>query len=162
MKRVEIYTDGGCWNHEPTKPGAWAVILYYKVERIEVDGFKRTLANKTARKEISGYAEQTTNNKMELNAAIMGLKKLKEPCSVTLYTDSTYVVKGITEWINVWQKNGWQTSQKKPVRNRVLWKELNELTERHEVKWEWVKGHNGNENNERCDELVQQEIKTNF
>lgn len=146
MKEIRIYTDGGCWNHHSIKPGAWAAILYHKEHR----------------KELSGYEKQTTNNKMELTAAIMSLKKLKEPCSVTLYTDSKYVKKGITEWINIWQNNGWQTTNREPVKNQKLWKELDTLARTHKVKWKWVPGHSGHKENERCDELTQQVIKANL
>jgi ribonuclease HI len=136
MKSVTIYTDGGC------KPnpglGGWGVLLIYgQVE-----------------KTLSGGAAQTTNNQMELTAAITALETLKEPCTVTLYTDSEYVKKGITEWMHNWQRNGWLTASKKPVKNKQLWQRLYAQTQRHEITWEWVKAHAGNVHNERVDQLA--------
>jgi len=145
VKEVIVYTDGGCWNGKRSNPGGWASILQYK----------------NVVKELSGFEPRTTNNRMELTAAIMSLKKLEEPCSVTLHTDSKYVKKGITEWINTWQHNGWQTSARQPVKNKELWVELNTLSKVHKIKWKWVPGHSGQRQNERCDVLVQQAIKEN-
>lgn len=110
------------------------------------------------RKELSGGAPATTNNRMELQAAIEALKALREPCDVELHTDSTYVRDGITKWLHGWKRNGWRTSTKKPVKNADLWKALDAETKRHKVDWKWVKGHAGNEENEKCDELGRDEV----
>lgn len=136
MKSVTIYTDGGC---KPNPgPGGWGVLLIYgQVE-----------------KTLSGGAAQTTNNQMELTAAITALEALKEPCAVTLYTDSEYMKKGITEWMYNWQRNGWLTASKKPVKNKELWQRLYAQTQRHEMTWEWVKAHAGNVHNELVDQLA--------
>ncbi len=135
-KNVDIFTDGGCRGNPG--PGAWACVLKY---------------NGTS-KELSGFEEETTNNRMELRAAIEGVKALKSPCNVRLFTDSQYLRKGITEWIDNWIAKGWKNSKKKDVKNRDLWEELHKLIQGHEVSWHWVKGHAGHEENERCDELV--------
>lgn len=137
---VKIYTDGGCIPN-PGK-GAWAVILTY--------GDKE--------KVITGFENDTTNNRMELRAAIEGLKALKKRCKVVIYTDSEYLKKGMTEWIKDWVKNGWKTS-KGTVKNKDLWDELVELVRKHEVTWEWIKGHNKHPHNERCDKIVKNIIK---
>ncbi len=110
-------------------------------------------------KEISGGALATTNNRMELQAAIEALKCLKEPVAVDFYTDSTYLRSGITEWVPSWKARGWRTAGKKPVKNADLWRQLDELTSKHSITWHWVKGHAGNPDNERCDELVGMEIR---
>ena len=110
-------------------------------------------------KELSEGEFETTNNRMELMAAIMGLESLKRPMPVDLYTDSTYVRDGITKWIHNWKKNGWRTSAKKPVKNEDLWRRLDEAIQRHDVEWYWVKGHAGNPENERADELARQGMK---
>lgn len=143
MKKIEIYTDGAC-SGNPGK-GGYGVILKYK--------------NKE--KELSGYAEETTNNKMELTAVIEGLKALKEACEIDIYTDSQYVKQGITEWIYNWQKNGWKTADKKAVKNAELWQELSEIIKPHKISWHWVKGHSGHPMNERADTLATNEIKIN-
>ncbi len=143
MKKIEIYTDGAC-SGNPGK-GGYGVILKYKNNE----------------KELSGYAEETTNNKMELTAVIKGLKALKEPCEIDIYTDSQYVKQGITEWIYNWQKNGWKTADKKAVKNAELWQELSELIKPHKISWHWVKGHSGDPMNERADTLATNEIKIN-
>lgn len=137
-QRVIIYTDGACQGNPG--PGGWGVVLRYG----------------DAEKTLHGGQPDTTNNRMELMAAIKGLEQLKRPCSVDLYTDSVYVRDGITKWIHGWQKNNWRTSNKKPVKNEDLWKILWPLTQKHNVTWHWVKGHAGNPDNERADELARQ------
>ena len=136
MKQVSIYTDGAC-SGNPGIGGWGALIIYKNVE-----------------KELSGCEENTTNNRMELMAAISALELLKEPCSVDLYTDSQYVKNGITEWINNWIKNGWKNSQKKPVKNKELWLRLVEVADKHQITWHWIEGHAGHEFNERVDKLA--------
>jgi len=136
-KKVEVFTDGACRGNPG--PGGWGALLRY--------GDKE--------KTICGGEKETTNNRMELMAAIEGLKALKGACEVHLTTDSTYVRKGITEWIHGWKKNGWKNSQKKPVKNADLWMLLEEEAGRHhEVQWHWVKGHSGHRENEIADELA--------
>ena len=143
MEEVIIYTDGACSGNPG--PGGWGSILMYK-------------GNK---KEISGGKENTTNNVMELTAVIEGLKLLKFPCKVKLYSDSAYVVNAfIQKWIYGWIKNGWVNSNKEPVKNKELWQELYELTKVHEVEFIKVKGHADNEYNNRCDELARNAIKS--
>ena len=142
MEEVIIYTDGACSGNPG--PGGWGSILMYK-------------GNK---KEISGGKEDTTNNVMELTAVIEGLKLLKFPCKVKLYSDSAYVVNAfLQKWIYGWLKNGWVNSNKEPVKNKELWQELYELTKVHEVEFIKVKGHSDNEFNNRCDELARNAIK---
>lgn len=137
MKRIEIFTDGACSGNPGA--GGWGVILRYK----------------DLEKELSGGEAMTTNNRMELTAVIEGLKALKEPCNITLYTDSRYVMDGIEKWIYAWKKNGWKTTNKKSaVKNVELWQMLDELREKHEIRFVWVKGHAGHPENERCDELA--------
>jgi ribonuclease HI len=140
MKKVTIYSDGGC--HGNPGPGAWAAILQY---------------GKHVR-EITGGTAATTNNRMELMAAIESLNMLKEACDIDIHTDSEYVRNGITQWLAGWKRNGWRTAAKKPVKNADLWQQLDTANARHQVRWHWVKGHAGNDLNERCDELVQQAI----
>ena len=143
MKKVTIHTDGACSGNPG--PGGWGAILAYG----------------EVRKEISGGERQTTNNRMELTAAIEGLRALKERTSVDLYTDSVYVKNGITEWIHAWKRNQWKRRSGKrwlPVKNDDLWKELDRLTGEHDVTFHWVKGHAGDPDNERCDELARQAI----
>ena len=136
MKQLEIFTDGACKGNPG--PGGWgAVIRYGKHE-----------------KEISGGDPDTTNNRMELSAAIQALKILIEPCHVKLHTDSKYVLDGITKWIHGWQRNGWKNASKQPVRNADLWRDLIDAVARHQVEWIWVKGHNGHPENERADRLA--------
>lgn len=139
-KDVIIYTDGGCRGNPGL--GGWGVLL--QCEKGE--------------KELYGSAFDTTNNKMELTAAIEALRALKKPCSVELWTDSQYVMKGITEWIHGWIKNNWKTSSKKPVKNADLWKELLVEAKKHNVDWKWVKGHSGIDGNERADQLANKGI----
>lgn len=136
MKHVELITDGACLGNPG--PGGWAYILRFGEHR----------------RERFGSAPHTTNNRMELTAAIEGLKALKEPCAVNAVTDSEYVLKGITSWVSGWKRNGWKTSAKKAVINQDLWEELDRLVSRHEVKWTWTRGHADHEDNNRCDELA--------
>lgn len=135
-KQVTIYTDGACSGNPG--PGGWGAILLYK----------------ETEKTICGGMKDTTNNRMELMAAIEALKQLKSPCQVILYTDSTYVKNGITHWIEGWKRNGWKNSQKKPVKNADLWQELDQLTNQHHTDWRWVKGHSGDVYNEKADQLA--------
>jgi ribonuclease HI len=140
-KHVDIYTDGACSGNPG--PGGWGAILVYgKVE-----------------KELSGHESDTTNNRMEMMAAIGALEALKSSCKVDLYTDSKYVMQGITEWIPAWKKRGWKTADRKPVKNVELWQRLEEAVARHDIKWHWVKGHDGHDMNERADELARKAIK---
>ena len=138
--KLEIYTDGACRGNPG--PGGWGALLMYGDER----------------KEICGGEKETTNNRMELSAAIFALASLKRPCDLTLYTDSKYVMTGINEWIKGWKAKGWQTAAKKPVKNVDLWKQLDQETQRHTIKWVWVKGHAGNEGNEAADQLANRGI----
>jgi ribonuclease HI len=136
MKRVEIFTDGACSGNPG--PGGWGVVLRYN----------------GATRELSGGEAVTTNNRMELMAAISALNALKEPCAVDLYTDSNYVKEGINSWMAGWKRNGWKTSARQPVKNAELWKELDAARGGHQVTWHWVKGHAGHSENERADELA--------
>jgi ribonuclease HI len=136
VKKIQVITDGACLGNPG--PGGWAVILRFG-------------ANK---KEMFGSEPHTTNNRMELKAAIQGLRALKECCEVEVITDSEYVKNGITSWISNWKKRGWMTSQKKPVVNRDLWEELDEQASRHKMTWSWTKGHASHEDNNRADELA--------
>lgn len=137
MKEVTLYTDGACSGNPG--PGGWGAILIYK----------------DIRKEMSGGDKETTNNKMELTAAIEGLSALKEPCRVKLYSDSKYLIDGITkDWARGWRAKGWKKSDGKPALNIDLWEKILELDEYHEIEYIWVKGHAGNPNNERCDRLA--------
>jgi ribonuclease HI len=133
---VEIFTDGACRGNPG--PGGWAALLR--------TGDKE--------REISGGESHTTNNRMELRAAIEALNALKRPCSVEIHTDSNYVRDGIMKWIHGWKRNGWRTADKKPVKNAELWQELLEAESRHEVRWHWVKGHSGHAENDRVDALA--------
>jgi len=136
LTRVKVVTDGACKGNPG--PGGWGVLI----------------RSGTREKELSGGEKHTTNNRMELTAAIRGLEALNRPCHVTLVTDSVYVKDGITRWIHGWQRNGWRTADKKPVKNAELWQELLAATARHRIDWVWVKGHNGDEDNERADRLA--------
>jgi ribonuclease HI len=133
---VEIYTDGGCAPNPG--PGGWGAILI----------------NGDHRKELKGAEPHSTNNRMELMAAISALEALKRPCVVDIHTDSQYVRNGITQWIKNWKRNGWRTASKEPVKNVDLWQRLDAALHTHEIRWHWVKGHAGHELNERADELV--------
>jgi ribonuclease HI len=135
-ERVIIHTDGACSGNPG--PGGWGAVLQY---------------NGTV-KELKGGASLTTNNQMELTAAIEALNALKRACTVELHTDSVYVKDGLTKWIHGWKRNGWRTSDKKPVKNVELWQALDLATQRHTIEWRWVKGHAGDEMNERADELA--------
>ena len=140
MKEVEIFTDGACRGNPG--PGGWGALLRFNcVER-----------------ELYGGERETTNNRMELQAAIEGLKALKERCSVVLTTDSVYVRSGITEWLANWKKRGWKTAARKPVKNADLWQLLDEQNPRHQVEWKWVKGHSGHRENEIADQLANRGI----
>jgi ribonuclease HI len=136
MKRVTIYTDGAC--HGNPGPGGWGAIL---------------VAGET-RREISGYEPQTTNNRMEMTAALEALGRLREPCEVELFTDSQYLRTGMREWLAKWKRNNWRTSDKKPVKNEDLWRQLDAVAQIHDIHWQWVRGHDGHPENERCDELA--------
>jgi ribonuclease HI len=140
MKKVTIHTDGGC--HGNPGPGGWAVVLEYGQHK----------------RELSGGVPATTNNRMELQAAIEALNALKEPCDIEFYTDSEYVKGGITGWLINWKRNGWRTKSKKPVKNEDLWRALDSQARRHKIKWKWLKGHAGHQGNERCDQLANTEI----
>ena len=137
-KRVIIHTDGACSGNPG--PGGWGAIL-------EFNG--RT-------KELFGGVPDTTNNRMELTAAIESLRALKSPCRVEIHTDSEYLQNGITKWIHGWRKNGWKTAARKPVKNADLWQALTELIAKHQVSWHWVRGHSGHDLNERADELARE------
>ena len=142
MKQVELYTDGACSGNPG--PGGWGAILIYK----------------GTEKELSGGEANTTNNRMELTAVIRGLSALKESCIVELYSDSKYVIDGLSKgWAASWQKNGWKKADKKPALNPDLWGELLSLTEKHQMRYHWVKGHAENPYNNRCDELAVAETK---
>jgi ribonuclease HI len=142
MRSVRLFTDGSC--HGNPGPGGWAALL-------ECDGVRR---------ELSGAEPATTNNRMEMRAAIEGLRALREPCDVEVWTDSRYLVDGISSWIASWKKRGWKTADKKPVKNEDLWRELDDLTTRHRVRWNWVRGHAGHPENELCDRLANAAIAT--
>ncbi len=136
MTHVIIYTDGACSGNPG--PGGWGVVL----------------RSGSHEKELQGGEGETTNNRMELMGAIMGLEALKRPCQVDLYTDSKYVRDGVTQWLANWKRNGWKTAAKKPVKNDDLWKRLDEAIARHTIDWHWVKGHAGEPDNERADALA--------
>ena len=140
MKQVIIYTDGACRGNPG--PGGWGALIKFE----------------SAEKEIFGGQPDTTNNQMELSAAIEGLAALKEPCSVELFTDSKYVMDGITLWIQNWKKNNWRTAAKKDVKNKELWQKLDQLISQHRVQWHWVKGHSGDVGNETADLLANKGI----
>ena len=143
MPEVEIYTDGACSGNPGA--GGWGVVL--RCNGIE--------------KELSGGEENTTNNRMELTAVIRALQALKKKCRITLYTDSRYVMDGVMQWLPNWKVNGWRTANKKtPVKNVDLWQELESLLEKQQIKWVWVKGHNGHPENERVDKLARDEAKS--
>ena len=138
---VHIYTDGACKGNPG--PGGWGAILHYNGNM----------------KEINGYASNTTNNIMELTAVIKAINSLNRPCTIIITTDSTYVKNGITKWIHKWKNKNWITSQKKPVKNKKLWQELDEAIKQHEITWEWVKGHSGHPQNEKADALANEAIE---
>lgn len=138
MKQVDIFTDGSCLGN-PGPGGYGAVLRYKKTEKTLAEGFYLT-----------------TNNRMEMLAAIMALKALKEPCQVTLTSDSQYLRQGITQWIHQWKQRQWKTSNNKPVKNADLWQALDQENQRHQIQWCWVKGHAGHKENEQCDQLARQ------
>ena len=142
-KLVEIFADGSCLGNPG--PGGYGTILRYRKQE----------------KEISGYCPNTTNNRMELLAVIEGLEALKRPSQVRIFTDSNYVFKGITAWINSWQKRNWLNSRKRPVLNRDLWERLLISSKPHQIEWRWLKGHARHPENERCDKLAKQAIREN-
>jgi ribonuclease HI len=140
MKKVVLYSDGACEGNPG--PGGWAAILTYGQQM----------------REISGGVPATTNNRMELIAAVEGLRALKEPCEIEFFTDSQYVQIGISEWLKDWKSRGWKTKEKKAVKNEELWKQLDAEAAKHKISWKWLKGHAGHEINERCDLLARTEI----
>lgn len=137
-KQVDVFTDGACSGNPG--PGGWGAILRWNGQE----------------RQLSGGVALTTNNQMELTAAIKALEALKEKCTVNLYSDSSYVRDGIKSWIHGWKKNGWKTADKKPVKNAELWQALDSARNRHDVSFHWIKGHAGHPENERCDELARQ------
>jgi len=145
LPAVDMWTDGACRGNPG--PGGWAVLIR----------LASTTGTRAREKEVSGGEPLTTNNRMELLAAIKGLEALTKPCRVQLHTDSTYVRDGITRWIHKWRQNGWRTSDKKPVKNAELWQELVDAAEPHRVEWHWVKGHSGHVENDRVDALASAE-----
>jgi ribonuclease HI len=141
---LKIYTDGACKGNPG--PGGWGALLDYEGKI----------------KEINGYSANTTNNIMELTAVIKSLKELNRPCNIIITTDSNYVKNGITKWIHNWKKNGWKTANKKPVKNKELWENLDSLTKSHTIDWQWIKGHSGHPENERVDTLANLAIDKNL
>ncbi len=140
LPHVTIYTDGAC--HGNPGPGGWAALLKF--------------GNKE--KELTGSEPDTTNNRMELTAALEALNALKEPCQIDFFTDSNYLKKGITEWMANWKRKGWKTAAKKPVKNQDLWKALDKAVIRHQINWHWLRGHAGHRENERVDKLARKAI----
>lgn len=140
MKNVELFTDGACRGNPG--PGGWGALLRYQGQE----------------KSIYGGEKTTTNNRMELTAAIEGLRALNRRCNVVITTDSEYVRKGITEWLAKWKVNGWRTAGKKPVKNADLWQKLDDLSQKHEIEWRWVKGHSGHRENDIADQLANKGI----
>ena len=138
---VEIFTDGACSGNPG--PGGWGVLLRWR----------------GTEKELFGGEEESTNNRMELMAAIRALESLKRPMQIVLFTDSRYVMDGITKWIHNWKRNGWRTANKKPVKNDDLWQRLDAAMAGHDIQWQWVKGHAGHEENERADELARRGVE---
>ena len=140
ITKVQVFTDGACRGNPG--PGGWGALLRYN----------------DTEKELYGAERATTNNRMELMAAIQALESLKRPCEVTLTTDSQYVRKGITEWIDNWKRRGWKTADKKPVKNQDLWQRLEAATHQHTIHWKWIKGHSGHTENERVDALANKAV----
>lgn len=136
MKKLKVITDGSCLGNPG--PGGWAAILRYGPHE----------------RSMSGHEPNTTNNRMELTAAIRALQALKEPCEIELVTDSEYLKKGVEQWMSKWKRNGWMTAAKKPVLNQDLWRELDAQLARHQISWHWTKGHADDEDNNRCDEMA--------
>jgi ribonuclease HI len=141
MAAVTIYTDGACLGNPG--PGGWAALIL----------------DENPPRELSGYEPQTTNNRMELRAAVEGLRAIPDGSEVDLHTDSQYVRTGMSEWLARWKRNGWRTADRKPVKNVDLWQELDALAQRHVVRWHWVRGHCGHPENERCDALANEAIR---
>lgn len=139
-KQVDLFTDGACSGNPG--PGGWGALLRYG----------------THEKELGGGAEETTNNRMEMTAVIEGLRALSQPCRVTLHTDSKYVMDGVTKYMHNWKRNGWRTADKKEVKNRDLWEEIDAQLQKHDVKWIWVKGHAGHVENERVDAIARAHV----
>ena len=144
IEKVEIFTDGACKGNPG--PGGWGAILRFKENE----------------KELNGYHNNTTNNIMELTAVIESLKSINKPFNIEITTDSKYVKNGITTWIHNWKKNGWKTASKKPVKNKELWIELDNLCQLYNIEWKWVKGHSGHPGNERADALANKAIDENL
>lgn len=140
IKFVEIFTDGACRGNPG--PGGWAALLRYNDKE----------------KELSGAAQQTTNNRMELTAAIKALEALNEPCRICLTTDSNYLKNGVVQWMSNWKRRGWNTASRRPVKNQDLWQRLDELVARHEIEWRWVKGHSGHAENDLVDALANRAV----
>ncbi len=140
ITKVQVFTDGACRGNPG--PGGWGALLRCN----------------DSEKELHGAERATTNNRMELMAAIQALESLKRPCEVTLTTDSQYVRKGITEWIDNWKRRGWKTADKKPVKNQDLWQRLEQATHKHKIHWKWIKGHSGHAENERADALANKAV----
>ena len=140
--KYTIYTDGACSGNPG--PGGWGAVIFDQDKK---------------QKNISGNAKNTTNNRMELMAPIMALKKIKSKSEVTIFTDSTYVKNGITEWIKKWENNGWKNANKKPVKNKDLWIKLNDLCKEYKIDWKWIKGHSNNEYNDLADDLATRAIQ---
>ncbi|MFM2317441.1 MAG: ribonuclease [Pseudomonadota bacterium] len=140
MKKVELYTDGACRGNPG--PGGWGVLLRYAEQE----------------RELYGYQAVTTNNQMELMAAIRGLEALKQPCEVTVTTDSKYVLQGMTEWLAGWKRKAWKSASGQPVKNQDLWQRLDAAAQPHQIKWNWVRGHTGHPDNERVDRLANRAI----
>ena len=140
LAHVTIYTDGACSGNPG--PGGWGALLQYNGHE----------------KELSGGAAETTNNRMELTAAIEALCALSKPCQVDIYTDSKYLQNGITQWLAAWKRKGWKTSAKKPVKNKDLWQALDEAVQKHQIAWQWVRGHAGQRENERVNQLARDAI----
>ncbi|EMR12423.1 ribonuclease H [Methylophaga lonarensis MPL] len=138
MDEVDIFTDGACSGNPG--PGGWGAILRLRGKQVE--------------KELSGAEPDTTNNRMEMMAVIAALEALKKPCKVTITTDSQYVMKGMTEWLSGWKAKQWKTAARKPVKNADLWQRLDKAVSQHQVKWQWVRGHDGHPDNERADQLA--------
>jgi ribonuclease HI len=141
MRHVTMFTDGACAGNPG--PGGWGAVL--------IDGERR--------RELSGYESSSTNNRMELTAAIEGLRALRVPVTVDLHTDSQYLRNGMSEWLVRWKRNGWRTADRKPVKNEDLWRALDALAQVHRIRWHWVRGHDGHAENERCDELANAAIR---
>jgi ribonuclease HI len=141
MRRVTVYTDGACAGNPG--PGGWGAIV----------------RGDDGEREISGYEPATTNNRMELRAAVEALRSFAEATEVDLHTDSQYLRNGMAEWLARWKRNGWRTADRKPVKNTDLWRELDELAHRHLIRWHWVRGHSGHPENERCDALANEAIR---